>query len=39
MKLMSYLLETAVPFASAMPGGPEGTAYVVVEGDGQIETE
>ena len=34
MKMMSYWLDTAVPFASAIPGGPRGTADVVVVGAG-----
>jgi len=34
MKMMSYWLDTAAPFASAAPGGPEGTADVVVVGGG-----
>jgi glycine/D-amino acid oxidase-like deaminating enzyme len=34
MKMTSSWLDTAVPFASAMPGGPEGTADVAVVGAG-----
>lgn len=34
MKMMSYWLDTAKPFASAAPGGPEGTADVAVVGAG-----
>ncbi|HQS95930.1 MAG: FAD-dependent oxidoreductase [Novosphingobium sp. 16-62-11] len=34
MKMTSYWLDTAKPFASAAPGGPEGTADVVVVGAG-----
>lgn len=34
MKMTSYWLDTATPFAGAMPGGPEGTADVAVVGAG-----
>jgi len=34
MKMTSYWLDTAKPFASAAPGGPEGAADVVVVGGG-----
>lgn len=34
MKMMPYWLDTATPFASAAPGGPEGTADVAVVGAG-----
>jgi glycine/D-amino acid oxidase-like deaminating enzyme len=34
MKMMSYWLDTAAPFASAAAGGPEGTADVAVVGAG-----
>ena len=34
MKMMSYWLDTAVPFASGALGGPEGTADVAVVGAG-----
>lgn len=34
MKMMSYWLDSAKPFASAATGGPEGTADVVVVGAG-----
>ncbi len=34
MKMMSYWLDTATPFASAAPGGPEGVADVAVVGAG-----
>ncbi|MEO8721969.1 MAG: FAD-binding oxidoreductase [Sphingobium sp.] len=34
MKMMSYWLDTAKPFASGTPGGPEGTADVAVVGAG-----
>lgn len=34
MKMMSYWLDTAAPFAAAAPGGPEGVADVVVIGGG-----
>lgn len=34
MKMMSYWLDTAPPFASASPGGPEGAIDVAVVGAG-----
>jgi glycine/D-amino acid oxidase-like deaminating enzyme len=34
MKMMSYWLDTARPFASASPGGPEGTVDVAIVGAG-----
>ncbi|MEO6361084.1 MAG: FAD-binding oxidoreductase [Sphingomicrobium sp.] len=34
MKMISYWLDTAQPFASALPGGPEGVADVAVVGGG-----
>lgn len=34
MKMMPYWLDTATPFASGSPGGPEGTADVAVVGAG-----
>ena len=34
MKMMPYWLDTATPFASGTPGGPEGTADVAVVGAG-----
>lgn len=34
MKITSYWLDTATPFASAMPDGPVGTADVVIVGAG-----
>ena len=34
MKMMPYWLDTAKPFASAAPGGPDGTADVAVIGAG-----
>ncbi|EIZ81231.1 fad dependent oxidoreductase [Novosphingobium sp. Rr 2-17] len=34
MKMMSYWLDTARPFASGMPSGPEGTADVAIVGAG-----
>lgn len=34
MKMTSYWLDTAAPFASAMPGGPEGAADVAIVGAG-----
>jgi len=34
MKMMPYWLDTAAPFASGAPGGPEGAADVVVVGAG-----
>jgi glycine/D-amino acid oxidase-like deaminating enzyme len=34
MKMTPYWLDTATPFASGMPGGPEGTADVAVVGGG-----
>lgn len=34
MKMVSYWLDTAPPFASAAPGGPEGTADVAIVGGG-----
>jgi glycine/D-amino acid oxidase-like deaminating enzyme len=34
MKMTSYWLDTAAPFASAMPGAPEGSADVAVVGAG-----
>ena len=34
MKMMPYWLDTAAPFASGAPGGPEGVADVAVVGAG-----
>jgi glycine/D-amino acid oxidase-like deaminating enzyme len=34
MKMKSYWLDTAAPFASGIAGGPQGTADVVVVGAG-----
>lgn len=34
MKMQSYWLDTATPFANAMPGGPEGVCDVAIVGGG-----